>query len=310
LFDYMFSADLFVEDMHRQVDALVERFGVHRPGPRSVVTDSSDAHTIICRLAPDLSLAPTRLEVIESTGSLEHWNGHNITQAWTDQLPQPTRFHNTVFIVPSLDEMAEELGSRGVPTMFDDTIEFDRLWVGLSPEQRTSYDPSYDAGMRIEVLPFDAFPIDREPPPRDLEALEPGALIRVVDRSFVVADLDAALSCLDTNLDWQPEEPVEEIAGAGYREAALACDIAMSAKLVLREPTDAASPTATFVGRWGEGPYALKISVNGLEARAEKLRERGVEFTEVGEQGDPRRHLRVGADVIGGSTFEFVENAD
>jgi hypothetical protein len=306
----MFSADLFVEDMHRQVDALVDRFGVHRPGPKSVVTGSSDAHTIICRLAPDLSQAPTRLEVIESTGSLEHWNGHNITQAWSAQLPKPTRFHNTVFIAADLDQLAEELGGRGVETVFDDTLEFDRLWIGLSPERRTSYDPSYDAGMRIEVLPFSSFPIDREPPPRDLGALADGAAIRVVDRSFVVADLDAALSTLDTNLDWQPEGPVAEVAGAGYREAVLSCELPMSAKLALREPTDSANPVATFAGRWGEGPYALKISVNGLDARAAMLRESGVEFTDVGEPGDPRRHLRVGADVIGGSVFEFVENAD
>ena len=84
----------------------------------------------------------------------------------------------------------------------------------------------------------------------------------------------------------------------------------MSAQLALRQPTDDAHPVATFAGRWEEGPYAVKISVNGLDARAEQLRARGVEFTDVGEPGDPRRHLRVGADVIGGSVFEFVENAD
>lgn len=310
MFDYMFSADLFVEDMHRQADALVERFGLHRPGPRSVVTDSSDAHTVICRLAADLSHAPTRLEVIESTGKLDHWNGYNITQAWTDQVAKPTRFHNTVFITPDLEKLAAELATRRVPTVSDHTLEFGRLWIGLSPEQNTVYDPSYDAGLRIEVLPFESFPIDPDPAPRDRGALEPGATLRVVDRSFVVEDLDAALACLDTNLGWAPDGPVEEHPQLGYREAVLSCAMPMSAKLALRQSTSDDSEAATFLGRWGEGPYALKISVNGLEARAQRFAERGVAFTEVGKAGDPARHLRVGADVIGGSVFEFVEDVD
>lgn len=306
MFEYMFSADIFVEDMYRQVDCMVERLGFHRPGPASVITDALDAHTIMCRLDRDISRAPTRLEVIQGTGSLEHWNGHNIMAAWRSQVHRAARFHNTVFVADDLQPLREELASRNVPTMYDDTLSFERVWIGISPDDPTRYDGRYDAGMRIEVLPRSAFPVDADVQPR-MAVPEPGAMTRVVDRSFVVDDLDAALRDLETRLGWQAVSPVTEVRSGGYREAVLSCRLPRSATLRLREPTGSPSAFGAFAQRWGAGPYSIAIAVAGLDEKAARLKSAGVPFTDNGERGDERRHLRVGADVVGGTVLEFVE---
>lgn len=306
MYDYMFSADIFVEDMYKQTEALVARFGVHEPGPRSIVTDSDDAHAVICRLNRDIARAPTRLEIIQGTGSLGHWNGHHIMEAWTSQSARPVRFHNTVFVTSDLDALAENLRERGVPTITDTTLEFARLWIGIAPNDRQRYDPSADAGLRMEVLEGSSFPIDADPagvpPPPD-----PGALVRVVNRSFIVSNLDEVLATLETNLGWERDGPVVERRGAGYREATLSCRARLSAKLLLREPIGEKSAVAAFHARWGDGPYAIGISVAGVEAKAEQLQAAGVPFTAVLEDDAQSRHLRVGADLVGGTVLEFVE---
>jgi hypothetical protein len=306
MYDYMFSADIFVEDMYKQTEALVARFGVHEPGPRSIVTDSDDAHAVICRLDRDISRAPTRLEIIQGTGSLGHWNGHHIMEAWTSQRERPVRFHNTVFVADDLEALAGDLQRRGVPTITDTTLQFARLWIGIAPDDRQRYDPTADAGLRMEVLDGSSFPIDTEPP-RAAGQPDPGALVRVVNRSFIVSDLDQALATLERNLGWEPESPVIEWRGAGYREATLSCRARLSAKLLLREPVGADSAVAAFHTRWGDGPYAIGISVAGLEAKAEQLQAAGVPFTAVLEDDAEPTALRVGADLVGGTVLEFVE---
>jgi hypothetical protein len=307
MFEYMFSADIFVEDMYRQVDGMVEHLGFHRPGPASVITDASDAHTIMCRLDRDISRAPTRLEVIQGTGSLKHWNGHNIMAAWRSQAHRAARFHNTVFVAEDLGPLRDELARRRVPTMYDDTLTFERVWIGLSPDNPTEYDGRHDAGLRIEILPRSAFPVEAEVPPRTGKS-EPGAMTRVVDRSFVVDDIDEALRVLDTCLGWQAAGPVTEVRSGGYLEAVLACRLPRSAALRLRQPTGSQTAFGAFAQRWGAGPYSIGISAIGLDEKAELLRSAGVPFTDIGDGGDERRHLRVGADVVGGTVLEFVED--
>jgi hypothetical protein len=309
-FDYMFSADLFVEDMFRQLDALAEHFGVHRPGPKSVVTGASDAHTIICRLSRDLSAAPTRLEIIQGTGSLEHWNGHHIQEAWNRQATRPTKFHNTVFI-GDVEAIRERLDRGSVPWIMDATLDFTRLWVGISPDDRLRYDPQWDGGLRIEILPFESFPIDMSYSNGAASYGRPGALVRVVERSFVVEQLDPILRSLSSSLGWEPAQPVDVIGNGAYLRAELACAAERSARLVLLEPRRSDGHVGAFWSRWGDGPYSITIAADGIEAKADEFRHHGLPFDQLEEEGmRGGLRLRVGADIVGGSVFEFVDAAN
>ena len=78
MFDYMFSSDIFVDDMSSQARLLVEHLRLHPPGPKAIVTDSPEAHATMMRLHKTFAEAPTRLEIVpgathlfEEPGALE-----------------------------------------------------------------------------------------------------------------------------------------------------------------------------------------------------------------------------------------------
>jgi hypothetical protein len=305
-FKYMFSADLFVSDMYKQVEFLTQRLGFHNPGPNSVVSDSSDAHATMCRLRRSIDEAPTRLEIIHGTGLLDHWNGYHIQEAWNSQVERPVRFHNTVFVA-DLEQVSATLNGRSVPFIQDSTLDFTRLWVGISPDEPTKYDASFDSGLRIEVLPFDYFGIAEAGKPLDELEAEPGDMLRVVERSFLVEDLDLTVGTLDQSLGWRPASAIEEDPRSGCRRATFNCQLGHGASLLLLEPFSFGTFEGSFFQRWGPGPYSITIAVYDLDAKAAAMSGHGIPFTTVGNGSLLSRRLRVGADVVGSTILEYVD---
>src|ERR1700761_7213456 len=98
MFNYQFSCDVFVDDMHKQTQLLVEGLGIRAPSPKAIVTDSPEAHATMLRLQKNFSEAPTRLEIIQPAQTQGHWNTAHIQQAWYQQANRPVRFHNVVVV--------------------------------------------------------------------------------------------------------------------------------------------------------------------------------------------------------------------
>jgi hypothetical protein len=164
----------------------------------------------------------------------------------------------------------------------------------------------------IEVLPVEPLQMPPEtfatPPPAPRDA-KPGEMVRIVSRGFLVRNLDETLRLLSANLDWEPAGPVAVVADEGYRRARMSFALAHSASVDLIEPLRWNSETGYYLSTWGPGPYFIRISVNGIEAKAEDLRTRGTRFATIESGAAPGgRLIRVDPRDLGGTLVEFVED--
>jgi hypothetical protein len=124
-----------------------------------------------------------------------------------------------------------------------------------------------------------------------------------------VRDLDVTLRALSANLAWEPTGPVESFSAEGYRLARMAFRVGHSATVDLIEPQRWNSDAGYYLNTWGPGPYYIRISVLGLDAKANDLAERGTRFSDVPATADLPRRLLVLAEDVGGALVEFVEHA-
>jgi hypothetical protein len=134
-------------------------------------------------------------------------------------------------------------------------------------------------------------------------------MVRVVGRGFLVRDLDDVLRRLDQNLDLQPAGTVEQLDREGYKLARIGFNLGTSATLDVIQPTKWDSPSGRYLHNWGPGPHYIRISVNGLDAKADRLTGLGVKFERIEDcqaVGGPL--LRVDPAELGGAIFEFCED--
>ncbi len=190
-------------------------------------------------------------------------------------------------------------------------MTFDRLWVGVTPEQPT-YQPTVDGGLCIEVMPLEPLQLPAEAfavPPPALPDPRPGEMIRVTARGFLVRDLDDTLRRCSLNLDWDPSGPVEALQAEGYRRAKMSFRLPNSASLDVIEPIRWNSPAGLYLHNWGPGPYFIRIGVNDLAAKAEDLKSRDTRFTWLPEceAVGGRPLIRIDPTCLDGQIFEFEE---
>jgi len=192
----------------------------------------------------------------------------------------------------------------------DEYLNFERVWVGITPEE-PRYRPTVDGGLMFEFHP--AWPLGHpsetwnEPYPEP-ENPDPGEMIRITSRGWLLRDLDRTLRVLDENLDWNPEGPVETFEKDGMRRAQLGFKLKHSGKIDLIEPTRFDCDAGRYLHTWGPGPYYTRIAVNGLEAKADDLDSRGTGYRWVPESEETGgRCIRVNPDDLMGTNVEFVE---
>ena len=273
MFDYMFSSDIFVDDMAREARLLVDHLRVHPPGPKAIVTDSPEAHATMIRLHKSFPEAPTRLEIIQPAGTTGHWNVAHIQNAWQSQRGRPIRFHNNV-VVGDVDAHSENLARRGVPHVIDGTLRFRRMFVGIRPDRLDTYDPSHDDGLRFELLPFADFPVER-PAAEDAKPGTVPRIVRVHSRTFLVADLEAAVRKIANLFDWEPKGSIRRIEADGTRRAWYDFRHPRSAGLELLQPLDDGD-AGRFMAQHGPGAYTTTFVVDGLEQWPAALQSGGV----------------------------------
>src|SRR5271155_1837336 len=212
MFDFLLSADMYVPDPDATTAVLDKRLGIlQHPNWRQAFPN----HPYIAwflRVHKSLAVAPTR---IEPQTHLDAPNpGDPFFPGYLESLRRfhgefrPIQTHGTVVIVKDIDPFVRRLVRHRVPfriAPMTDEMPWERLWVGVTPEE-PDYDPAWDAGLCIEVLPI--WPLQMPEAvfgaPEPLNP-EPGSMVRVVQKSFLVRDLDASVRTLSYNLDWEPE---------------------------------------------------------------------------------------------------------
>jgi hypothetical protein len=317
-YDFLLSSDFMVEDPDATMAMFVSALGVREPKPQW--RQAFPTHSYVAwfaRVHPSFAVAPTSLEPqghlhVEKPGDpffpeflagLAEFQGRH----------RAHKTHAVVLVTSEADELQEKLLRRRVPfRLAPETPEmpWDRYWIGVTPD-RLDYDPSYDGGLCIEILPLapvrlpDAAYDDPPPEPTDPA---PGDMIRIVSRGQLVRDLDDVLCRLSRNLDWEPVGPVEDVPEEGYRRARMSFRLPQSATVEIIQPTSATSPAGRFLSTWGPGPYHTRIAVHDLAAKREDLKERGTAFVDLPPSNAVAgERILVDPADLQGLHFEFVE---
>lgn len=318
MFELLMSADMMLPDPDGMAELLVSKLGVHsHPKWRQAFADHPYiAHFL--RVHKSLAVAPTR---IEPQVHLDKPNpGDPLFHEFLDSLKayqgahRPMLTHSIVVAThgAKFDLLMEKLMRRRLRFRLAQRtpdMPFDRMWIGVTPED-PHYEPSVDGGLCIEVMPIEPLQMPPDtfatpaPQPRELE---PGQMVRVSARGFLVRNIDETLRRCSANLDWEPQEPVETLVREGYRRATMDFTLPNSASLDVIEATRWNSDAGRYVNTWGPGPYYIRIAVNGLAAKAEDLKARGVQFSWVEESeavgGKPL--IRIDPAELRGQVFEF-----
>jgi hypothetical protein len=320
VFDLLLTADMMVPDPDRMTELLVTKLGILRHARWRQAFDNHPYIAHFLRVNRSLAVAPTRVEpqvhldrpnpgdpmFHEFLESLKNFQGRH----------RPVLTHSIVMAVrgQKFDALVQKLMARRLPfRMAQRTPEmpFDRLWLGATPE-RPAYDPSVDGGLCIEVMPIEPLQMPDEtfsdPPPKACDP-QPGEMIRVTARGFLVRSLDETLRRCSANLDWEPAGAVESLTRDGYRRARMSCALPNSASLDVIEPTRWDGEMGLYMNNWGPGAHYIRIGVKDLAAKAEDLRARGTKFAWVEQsQGVGGGQLiKVDPAELDGQIIEFEE---
>lgn len=320
MFDLLMSADMMLADPDGMAELLVKKLGIHgHPNWRQAF----DGHPYIAhflRVHKSLAVAPTRVEPQWHLDMENHGDPmfHDFLESLKDYQGRhrPMITHSIVLALQGakFDLMMEKLMRRRLRFRMarrTTDMPFDRMWMGCTPED-PHYQPTVDGGLCIEVMPIEPLQLPADtfampaPQPRDPK---PGEMVRVTARGFLVRNLDETLRCCSSNLDWEPEGPVEHLEREGYRRASMGFTLPNSASLDVIEATRWNGDAGVYLNAWGPGPWYIRIAVNDLAAKAEDLKARGTRFEWVAESeavgGKPL--IRVDPDDLRGQVFEFEE---
>jgi hypothetical protein len=299
------SADLLVPDATGTLDQLDASLGIPRPKASwRQLWDGFGFDAYWCRLDPDLTAAPTRLEIISPAAPPDPALAHPHMQAIFDAHgDRPAKAHSTPISVPDVDTLVERLARRGARFRLDPPIPelpLARLWIGVTADEPARYLPGSDAGLRLEFLPTSGLGL----PPGMAAGRVPGhgkadgEFTRVLARLFVTDDVSVTCRTLAANFDWEPVSLTGGRASFGF-------DVRLSGHVEVIEPS-AASPERSVLDRWGPGPYGIRLGVRGLDAKADDLRRRGTRFDRV-ERADVGCVLLIDPVQTAGTQFEIVE---
>lgn len=297
------------------VDQMVRTIGLPEPGKNAYVDYADSGWDCVFALVnKSWTVGPTRLEVIGPKNyptTPEYNRGQSISEV---QGAKPCKTHATVLASPDVERLAAHVKRLGLRHWFEEggteQVRFPRLWMGLSELRTNDYEPEADAGLIIEVIPSDspAFvpTLFQTPPPEPVDP-EPGQMIRILSRTFIVDDLDQALQTLATNLLWEPAGAIVDDPEAGQRSAMMSRNYDHGAGLKIVEPTSTTSTAGAYHEAWGPGPFTIRVAVHDLDAKSDDLTARGTAFSDLAPTSHEPRRLSVDPAATAAMPFEFVE---
>jgi hypothetical protein len=298
VFDLLINAEVIVDDVDVAERVFVDALGFPEPRPEwSRKTPGYGFTFLFARVHPSMKVSPTRIEAM-AVAPLDPAIDPGQTIDFLPRLlaaqgDRPWKTHANELASADIRSVAARLDAhrcRFYTMPGDDQHPFARLWLGWTADDRGAYEPDVDGGLLLEICETDAlFQGSKLWEPTPAPDLPPGSMVRVLRRSWIVADLAATLSALDANLDLRPDTAPEIDGERGCRRAVLRFAHPRSAELELLEPSGAGEIKDAF-DAWGPGSWSIRIGVNDVAAKADDLEQRGTAF-------ERRAHPRDGATL-------------
>ena len=312
MYPLMTTVSLLVDDIHAGVAILRQTIGMPEP-ERPPTGPARESTAVFGRVHPKYAVAPTFLELVAEASPAQNSDGLGLAG-------QPD---STTAVFPT-HEVSELQGRRAIKCHATELAMSDEEMAGLAehledlnlvvgwhpPDRRDrfyaagnpaspAFDPTIDGGLFIEATKISHLGLAEEAltAPADIPpGSSPETMVRIVARQYLVADLDAVLSALQRNLRWEPSQVTQ---ADGYRRAIMPFSAPRSARLELVQPTEP-GPVAEALDNLGPGPWAVRVSVVDVDAKAADLAAHGTPYTLTGGvlRTDPAATLQV--------PFEFV----
>jgi hypothetical protein len=312
-YDFLINSEVFVDDVAVAEKVFIDALGF--PEPRDSWSNKAPGYGftwLFHRVNPSLKVSPTRVEAM-ALAPIDP----KIDPATTMRcLPlilaaqgdRPWKTHANELATRDFDEITTRLDDHGCRYFrMPGPGEYTRLWIGWTKDEPGAYRPDVDGGLIVEIChtatiaPRQDF-WEVEPDP----VVPPGALVRVLRRSWIVVDLQVSLRALEQNLGLIPASGPQFDEYLGAERAVLRFAHPNSAELELLQPVSAGELMESL-DTWGPGSWAIRILTNDVDAKAEDLRRRGTAFD---WRVDPRsgNALRVDTGTFGvPGIFEFAE---
>jgi hypothetical protein len=301
MYELLTSVSVVVDQIGPAVETLCRALGIPAPRPQSFRMGPG-IQAMFCRVHPKYAVAPTFLELVAAApvdDATPDTAIFPVAAVAALQGDRAIKLHATALGMPveALQELGDHLQRLGVPHRFVGSGPLARLLTGLG--DGFSHDWNADAGLFIEGVPSsdlqlaaEAFTAPADIPPD----AQPGTMVRIVAREYLVERLDETLRILERNLRWTPRSVTDEV---GCRRAVMPLSVPRSARVELVEPTGRGRIAAAFE-RLGAGVWTIRVAVVDVAAKADDLAARGTPFTL--DHG----LLRPDPEFTLGVPFEFV----
>jgi hypothetical protein len=315
VFDLLINSEIIVDDVGAAERTLVDALGLPPQKPQwSDNTPGKGFTFLFARVHPSLKVSPTRIEAM-AVAPVDAARDPATTISFlpallTAQGRRPWKTHANEVATSDIHGVAERLqrnGCRFFTMPATEANPFTRLWLGWTAADPGHYEPDVDGGLMLEICETEALMQGALPwdpvPPLDLP---PGSMVRVLRRSWIVADLDRSLAALDRNLGLFPRFGPAVDEERGWRSAQFGFAHARSAELEVLEPTGPGA-VRDSLETWGPGAWVIRIGVNDLEAKAADLDRRGTAY-ERRQAAAAEKTLWVDTGPMGmAGLFEFAE---
>ncbi|MFC2059311.1 hypothetical protein ACFLTS_06745 [Chloroflexota bacterium] len=307
---YTYQAQHKVANLEEAIETFGRNFGLWPRAGWPVADFPPEGWKMVFCPVGDLATAPTFFSLLQPT-SFDEWIG----RAWLEQAPRPYRYHCFAVVVDDLDFLIAHIRRLGITYLISENLSWlkgRRLFIGRSPEDPLSYDPSFDAAVRFEVLPLAEHTFLDPPPPPSVPPgdLPPGAFIRVESTSTLVDDIYEAIQLVGSNLLlWPaPGSYVQDDATEGVKRISVPIGVPQSTKLEIISPYDFNKPIGKWFKQYGKGQYHHRFSVTDLDTRLRELESRGVGF-DVRGPDEVMNYRRAWIDPAYtlGANLEFVD---
>ena len=295
-FDFLINAEVIVDDVGVAERVFVDALGFPEPRPAWSGKNPGFGFTFLfARVHPSLKVSPTRIEAM-ALGPVDPAIDPRKTLPFLPNVlaaqgGRPWKTHANELASADIDAVHARLVDRGCPVYSmprdGEAVPFTRLWLGWTSDNLKTYRPDADGGLFLEICETSSLlasgPEFWNPPP--VPDLPPGSMIRVVRRSWIVAELRSTLSLLKQNLGWLPAVGPELDSDRGVLRAVFRFKHPRSAELELVEPVAGGEIKDSF-DAWGAGSWAIRIGVNDVSAKSYDLRRRGTTFETAHTQRD------------------------
>ena len=297
--------DILVGVAQETMNTLEAKLGIPAGQQLRMTKSGSGFDVAYLQLSDDLMLSASCIQLMSLKPSTPHEQVtedqrrlRNMILAYvtSQRMDRPIVSHVQALSTPTshdIDLIVELLRSRAVPHL----TMLGNVYIGLREDDtgRIWYDRDVDAGTLLEFAPtfstnypgFIAPPELSDPP--EVATVARGSMVRLTARTQLVQSANAVIARFQEILDWPSEEQLTYREGDGYRSVTIHPMNKLSAVWEIIEPTTRDGRAGRTLGRYGEGPWTIRIGVFGLDDKLDDLKTRGTRFESIDDGPNGRR---------------------